>query len=244
MIFNIFKSKHTLSEIIPEGFVDIHSHILPGVDDGAKDIKSSINLISQMIDLGFYKIIATPHTYKGVYDNTNEVIKKKFNELNNSIGNSIKLSYASEYYLDESFSKNCDSKSLLTLKENYVLVETSFISVPNNFYNLLFKMQMNNYVPILAHPERYLFLHNNFDEYIKIKRAGCYFQLNLLSLTGFYGEKINKIANKLIENNLIDFVGSDFHNQTHINIFKANKNVICSDVNKLQKAIENNNKFK
>tara|TARA_B100002051_G_C16734383_1_gene640249 strand:+ start:601 stop:1338 length:738 start_codon:yes stop_codon:yes gene_type:complete len=244
MFLNLFKTRPKLKELIPDGFVDIHSHVLPEIDDGPKDIETSQILISRMIDLGFSKIIATPHTYMGVYNNTNNKIKRKYDDIVKLMGKKINLSYASEYFLDEHFSKKCNENSLLTLSENYVLVETSFISAPNNLYDLIFQMQMNNYAPILAHPERYIFLHNDFEQFYKLKRAGCKFQLNLLSIAGFYGKKVTKISNELIKNDLIDFVGSDFHNLKHIDFFESNKKIESNYIEKLKMAIENNNKFK
>ena len=164
-MFNLFRKKPILADLIPEGFVDIHSHILPGIDDGAKDVEESISLISQMKEMGFSKIIGTPHTYQGLYDNTNETIKGSFDLLKKNLKENIEIGYGSEYMIDGALLKRIEEKSLLTLKDNYVLVEMSFISAPLNLYEILFQLQLNNYIPVLAHPERYSFLFNNFNEY-------------------------------------------------------------------------------
>ena len=148
MFFSLFNEKIKLIDLIPDGFIDIHSHVLPGIDDGPKDIEASQILISRMIDLGFSKIIATPHTYMGVYNNTNNKIKRKYDDIVKLMGEKINLSYASEYFLDEHFSKKCDEKSLLTLSKNYVLVETSFLSAPYNLYDLIFQMDLKNNILI------------------------------------------------------------------------------------------------
>ena len=169
MILNLFKSKPTLKEIIPKGYVDIHSHILPGIDDGAKNIEESKIIINGMQKLGFSKIIGTPHTYPGLYDNTNETIKNSFKLLNNNFKKPIELSYASEYLIDASLFEKIEKRSLLTIKDNYVLIEMSFMGKPSILYDMIFKLCINDYIPILAHPERYLFLHDNFRKYIKLK---------------------------------------------------------------------------
>ena len=220
-MFNLFKKKPILSELIPEGFVDIHSHVLPGIDDGAKDIEESLSLVCQMKDMGFSKIIGTPHTYQGLYDNTNETIKDSFDSLKIKIKEDIEISYGSEYMMDGSLLKRIKEKSILTLKDNYVLVEMSFISAPNILFDIIFELKTNGYLPVLAHPERYTFLFNNFKEYYKLKKFGCFFQLNLLSVTDYYGQIFSEISNKLLNLELIDFVGSDIHNQKHINFFQT-----------------------
>ena len=241
MIFNIFKSKPTLKELIPKGFVDIHSHILPGIDDGAKNIKESLKLIKEMKELGFVKIIGTPHTYQGLYNNTNKTIKESYRILKGNLKEKIKIDYASEYMIDESLIKKIENKSLLTIDENHVLVEMSFISQPNNLYDIIFQLILNNYTPILAHPERYSFLFQDFKKYYKLKKVGCKFQINLLSTTGYYGKIVSKICDQLLKGGLIDFVGSDIHNKKHINAF--NNKICINEVNNFKKAIEANNQF-
>ena len=136
MIFNLFKSKTILKELIPQGFVDIHSHILPGIDDGAKDIQMSLKLISKMNEIGFSKIIATPHTYPGIYENTPESIEKSFKKLKKDLPKNTNIIYASEYMIDDNLSKKIKNKQLLCLKENFVLVEMSYHSRPINLYEI------------------------------------------------------------------------------------------------------------
>ena len=238
-MFNIFRKKPILADLIPEGCIDIHSHVLPGIDDGAKNINESLELISQMKEMGFSKIIGTPHTYQGLYDNTNESIRDSFNLLKKKLKEDIEIDYASEYMIDGSLLKRIEEKSLLTLKDNYVLVEMNFISSPINLYEIIFQLQLNGYIPVLAHPERYSFLFNNFEEYFKLKRVGCKFQLNLLSVTEYYGKDVMKISSKLLKNNLIDIVGSDIHSQKHIDFFQ--KKIKIKQIEKLEKAIESNN---
>ena len=239
MIFNLFKSKPTLRELIPNGFVDIHSHVLPGVDDGAKNIEESLKLISEMRKMGFAKIIGTPHTYPGLYNNTNESIKKSFDLIAKKIPKDIKIEYGSEYMLDSTVIEKARSRNLLCLKDNFVLVEMSFISKPIGLYEIIYEIKVNGYTPILAHPERYLFLR--LTEYQKLKKNGCLFQANLLSVTNYYGSSTRKNFDILLKNRLIDFVGSDIHNTAHLMAFE--NNVRSHEISILKNVIENNNQF-
>ncbi len=239
MIFNLLKSKPTLKELIPKGFVDIHSHILPGIDDGAKNIEESIELISEMKKLGFSKIYGTPHSYPGLYDNTTESIKGSFEKLIKEIPENINIDYASEYMLDKSLIEKAKNKTLLCIKDNYVLVEMSFISEPIGLYDIIYEIKVNGYVPILAHPERYLFL--DIKDFYKLKRFGCLFQANLLSTTDYYGVSIRKKLDLLLKNKLIDFAGSDIHNMRHVLAFDNKVN--SKEILKLNQAIEKNNQL-
>tara|TARA_Y100000766_G_scaffold236158_1_gene211819 strand:+ start:288 stop:1019 length:732 start_codon:yes stop_codon:yes gene_type:complete len=238
MFFDFLKSKPTLKQLIPDGFVDIHSHILPGIDDGPKNVEESIELIDEMKEMGFTKIIATPHTYEGLYNNTNKSINESYDKLCKNYENNNIIDFASEYMLDNNLIKRAREKNLLCIKQNLVLVEMSYISAPNDLYEIIFQLQLNNYIPILAHPERYGFLFNNFEEYYRLKRVGVKLQLNLLSTTGYYGNEILKISDKLLKLNMIDFVGSDIHSQKHIKQF--NNKVKIKNIRKLKKAIEKN----
>ena len=217
MIFNLFKSKPTLNELIPNGYVDIHSHILPGIDDGSKNVKESLALISEMKKLGFSKIIGTPHTFPGLYENTNETIKKSFEKISQKLITKIKLNYASEYMIDLSLIDKAKEKSLLCLKENLILIELSYLSKSNYFSDIIFQLFINDYIPILAHPERYNYWKKK--DLLRLKKKGIKFQLNLLSTTGYYGREALEKADYLLKNNMVDFIGSDIHNQKHINEF-------------------------
>ena len=242
MIFNLFKSKPSLKELIPEGFVDIHSHILPGIDDGAKDVDESLILISKMKKLGFSKIIGTPHSYPALYDNDSDSIKNAYKKIKNDNIKDIELEYASEYMLEKSLIKKAKEKKLLCLKDSHVLVEMSYISEPTGLHEIIFELIINNYKPVIAHPERYPFYFNNFEKYYKLKKIGCLFQLNLLSSVGYYGKQVMKVADKMLKRDLIDYVGSDIHNHRHVKGFE--RNVYLSNINVLEKVIESNSYFR
>ena len=217
-----FKKKIPLTDFFTDGFVDIHSHLLPGIDDGATDMDTSIALLLKMASYGIKNFITTPHVLGSVYPNSSEVIKQKLaavkKELEKREIKGISIQAAAEYMLDGEFSALLDQKDILVLKDNYILVEMSYFSAPINLYELIFKIQLKGYKPILAHPERYNFYHTDFKNYYKLKQAGCLFQLNLLSLTDQYGKGVQKTSEKLLKENLYDFVGTDTHHQNHLEL--------------------------
>ena len=192
MFFNIFNSKPKLKELIPKGFVDIHSHVLPGLDDGAKNVEESVMLISEMKNLGFSKIITTPHTYPGLYDNSISSICDGYEKVKSEVPDGVEFFYASEYMIDYSLKKKADSKSLLCIKDNFVLIEMGFIGFNSDFEQIIFDMRLNDYIPIIAHPERYRYLMNDKEMLLKLKKMGCRYQINLLSATGYYGKDISE----------------------------------------------------
>uniref|UniRef100_UPI00404907FF tyrosine-protein phosphatase n=1 Tax=Flavobacterium sp. TaxID=239 RepID=UPI00404907FF len=243
-MLSLFKSKPKLSELIPKDYVDIHSHVLPGIDDGAKNLDHTAALLNAMALLGFKKIITTPHTIKNVWNNSRidienslELVKKELPALSNQLD----ISCASEYFMDENFVEQFQNEKLLPLKDNYVLVEMSYLNAPIQLYDILFNLQLQGYQPVLAHPERYTFFHTNFKEYEKLKKAGCFFQMNLLSSVGYYGKEVASTANKLLANDCINFVGSDIHHLQHVQAF-GNK-IMLKEVQKLEEAIANNKYF-
>ena len=241
MIFNLFKSKPSLKELIPNGFVDIHSHILPGIDDGAKDIGESVELIKKMNEMGFSKIIATPHIFPGVYNNNSSTIKKTFETLKKHIKKDIIIDFSAEYMIDKSIIKLIDDNDLLCMKKKYILIEQSFISPSQSIFELIFRLRLKNYIPILAHPERYIYYYDDFKQFYKLKNVGALFQINLLSLTGYHGKVCLKIVKKLLKNKMVNFVGSDIHNLNHIE--KFDNKILISDIKELEKSIESNKIF-
>ncbi|AWM13042.1 histidinol phosphatase [Flavobacterium sediminis] len=241
-MFSFLKPKPKLKDLIPSDYIDIHSHVLPGIDDGSQNIEESKFLLESMIDLGFTKVTTTPHTKSNVWDNTRVIIESKKEEIHRTLpelSQKTALNAASEYYIDEEFVKLFKSEKLLTLKDDkYVLVEMSYLNAPLQLYDFLFELQLEGYKPVLAHPERYTFYHNKPKEYEKLKKAGCLFQMNLLSSVGYYGKDVALAADQLLKKDMFDFVGSDIHNKGHILAFE-NKILIKSQ-EQLQKAIENN----
>ena len=240
-----FKKKIPLTDFFTDAFVDIHSHLLPGIDDGAKDMDTSIALLLKMASYGIKNFITTPHVLGSVYPNSSEVIKQQLaavkKELEKREIKGISIQAAAEYMLDGEFSALLDQKDILVLKDNYILVEMSYFSAPINLYELLFEIQLKGYKPVLAHPERYNFYHTDFKSYYKLKQAGCLFQLNLLSLTDQYGKGVQKTSEKLLKENLYDFVGTDTHHQNHLELLP--KIGTKKTLEKIKHLLNNNKKF-
>ncbi len=215
-IFNFFKkTKESFTDKIQ---VDIHSHLLPAIDDGAKDIESSILLIKKLQNLGYKKIITTPHIIIDSYPNNKNIIYSKLNIIKEELKKrdiNINIEAAAEHYLDEFFLDMLENNEVLTFN-NYLLFETSYISKPLNLEDTICQINLKGYKAILAHPERYRYIKDlNF--YKKLKNLGVFFQINLNSLSGYYGKEALKKANFLIDNGLVDFIGSDTHHLKHLN---------------------------
>ena len=244
-MFFFSKNKSVLKDLIPDNHVDIHSHLLPGIDDGARTFADSLRLTKALQSFGVTQIITTPHIIQHVWDNSQEDIETLATTTKSNLETEnilIPFKAAAEYLMDDQFVRLFQSKNLLTLKDNYVLVEMSYINAPIQLYTILFDLQVAGYTPVLAHPERYLFYQNNFDEYKKLKRAGCLFQLNLLAVVGYYGSQINKTAEKLLTQGLYDFVGSDVHHDNHIAAFS--QKITLKDDLPLKEIISNNQFFR
>jgi tyrosine-protein phosphatase YwqE len=243
-MLSLFKSKPTLKDLIPDNYVDIHSHLLPGIDDGAKTFEDSLRLTKALQEFGTSQIITTPHIIRHFWENTSEIIKSKHEITGAELSkNKVSMPFraAAEYMMDEHFVQLFQSKDILTLKDNYVLVEMSYLNPPIQLYSILFDLQVAGYIPVLAHPERYVFYHNNFDEYAKLINAGCLLQLNLLSVVGYYGEGITAVAKKLLKKGMYRFVGSDVHHSNHIAAF--DQKIKLKDLSPLQEIIANNQFF-
>lgn len=243
-MFHFLNKKKLLKDLIPSNHVDIHSHLLPGIDDGSSTIDDTLFLTEQMQQLGFEQCVTTPHIFTNVWDNTREIIESTYHATSATLNNqrNLSLRYAAEYMVDPNFAIRFQNEPLLTLKENYVLIEISYINPPIQLYNIIFDLQVAGYHPVLAHPERYLYYHYNFREYEKLKNAGCFFQLNLLSTVGYYGHEVTKLSELLLKKGLIDFVGSDIHHAKHIEAFS--NQVLIKDITPIKKAIENNQFFR
>ncbi|MCW3128086.1 MAG: capsular biosynthesis protein [Bacteroidetes bacterium] len=223
---SLFKKKEVVSNLTDlSGLgLDLHSHLIPGIDDGAKTLEDSIMLIKGMRQLGFKKIITSPHIMSGGYNNTPEIIlsgRDKVREAIKEQGIDVEFDAWAEYYLDETIMPKIEKHSLMTMGDKYVLVELSYLmksfSTTSYFYSLI----TNGYKVVLAHPERYPYYHSDdLDEYKMIKDQGVFLQLNIASLTGTYGQGARNAAEKLIDNNMIDFVATDLHNTRHLSYIK------------------------
>lgn len=216
---------------------DIHSHLIPGIDDGSKTMDESVYLVKSLYEMGYRKLITTPHIMTDYYKNTPEIILSGLDKLREKLQQEnidIEIEAAAEYMLDDGFEEKLMNGKLLTFGSNYVLVEMSYMVEPINLASLLFEMQMQGYKVVLAHPERYNYWHGQFNKYQEMKDRNVFLQMNINSLTGWYSEASRKIAEKLISEDMIQFLGSDLHNENYLNELKKSRHFA-----QLQSLLEN-----
>lgn len=198
----------------------MHSHILPGIDDGAPDMETSLSLIQAMKEMGYKSLIATPHVMTDLYPNTRDIILRKRDDVRTVLEKAdigVHIDAAAEYLVDENFEILYQKEPLLTLPGGYVLIEMSFHFAYPNFHKVVFDLQMKGYKPILAHPERYRYFQGT-EELEEIKSYGCLLQLNLLSITGYYGKPMREQALRLLGKGMVDFLGTDLHHSRHADL--------------------------
>ena len=217
---NIFKS-NKLKKPFDLSLIgtDMHSHLIPGIDDGVETIEQSVDLIQSLYNLGYKKLITTPHIISDYYKNTPEIINNGLDKLKAALSKNkipVKVEAAAEYMYDEVLKNKYRSGDLLTFGKKYLLIECSAFVPPDNFFQVLWDLKLDGYNPILAHPERYGYWHSNFEHYVSLKDREIFFQINLPSLTGFYSPEVKKICEKLIDNNMVEFAGSDLHNMEYL----------------------------
>jgi protein-tyrosine phosphatase len=235
-MFGIFKKKVNEPADLSGLVADMHNHLIPGIDDGATDLESSIVMIRAMHALGYRKFIATPHVQWEMFKNTHQIIENGARLVQQRLAETemkVEFRGAAEYYLDEHVDDLLEKNiPLLTIHKNMVLVEFSFIRQPMDLKEKLFQLQIKGYQPIIAHPERYLYFGAHKNLYDELHAMDCIFQLNLLSLVGYYGKKQEELAHYLIKKKYVSLLGSDLHNLRHINILRAST-TISQTVNKL-----------
>jgi len=193
---------------------DMHSHLIPGIDDGAPDMPTVIALLEQLAGLGLKKVITTPHIMADLYKNNEQIIRKGEAEVKKAIGEAglqIEFKAVAEYLVDEGFPPLVKERQIMTFGNNYMLIELPYYSPPQNLSELLFELQVAGYKVILAHPERYVYWHGQFSKLEELKDREVYFQLNTISLSGYYSLPTKKLSEKLIDAGMIDFLGSDLH---------------------------------
>ncbi len=219
-ISKLFKKKPKLEPVdLSIIGTDLHSHLIPGIDDGSKNISETLIMLKGFIDLGYKKVITTPHVMSDFYKNNPEIILSGLEKVREAIKKenlNIEIEAAAEYYLDFHFEELIEKKELLAFGDNYVLFELSFMHEPTRIKEAIFNLQTEGYKPILAHIERYPYYINQWDTIEDFKNRGCLMQLNINSLSGQYGPPVKKMAEQLIEKDWIDVIGSDCHHMGHI----------------------------
>jgi len=229
-MFNLFRKIKKNVELLEPFWVttDIHSHILPGIDDGSPDIASSLKLVQGLYDLGYRRLVATPHVIGDFYRNNPGIINKELERLKiacTEVEIDIELSAAAEYMLDDYFLQILKHKDqILPIYQNFVLTELPYSVMPMNVNEMVFEIIMAGYKPILAHPERYFYYHRDFEEFYRLKELGFLLQVNLLSITGYYGAPVAKAAKFIFDKGLADFVGTDLHHERHLEALNKKEN--------------------
>lgn len=228
-MFSFFKKKNSpLPEGAEQFTADLHSHLLPGLDDGSASMEDTLAMLRVFSQLGFYKVVTTPHVYENHYNNTPEVINEKLTEVRQAIkeaGIEIRIEAAAEYFFDEKFTAKVKAKTpLLSFGQNYVLFETPFMIEPINLKEIIRDLQDQGYNPILAHPERYAYLVADRNKVKDYFQTGVLFQINALSFIGQYDKPTQKLAEWMVENELVHFIGSDCHKMKHLDGYKEAMN--------------------
>jgi protein-tyrosine phosphatase len=219
-VFSLFKSsaKKNVRPLI----TDIHSHLLPGIDDGVKSLEESEKVILRFLELGYTKCITTPHVMHDFYRNDPVIIQDKLNLLRDHLREkkiAFTLEAAAEYYLDETLLQRiAESEALLTFGSRYLLFETNFITEPFQLKDFIFKVTTQNYKPVLAHPERYQYM--TMEKAEDLRDRGVLFQMNIPSIIGYYSKPIQQLAFKLIDKGWVNFLGSDCHNMLYTKVLE------------------------
>ena len=198
---------------------DVHSHFIPGIDDGAQTLEQSIELLTSMAQLGYRKVITTPHSMADGYKNSPEIILGGLEKLRagvRSAGISIEVDAAAEYYLDHALEEQVNAGTVLTFGNKLLLFELPFIGEPAMLRQVVFQMQTQGCRPVLAHPERYSFWYTDFNKFVELKDRGVLFQLNLVALSGAYGPQAKQLAERMIDAGYYELLGSDCHNMNHV----------------------------
>ncbi|WP_316826398.1 tyrosine-protein phosphatase [Pedobacter miscanthi] len=218
-MFSFFSKKNKVTDISWLG-VDIHSHILPGIDDGSPDVATSVRFVKSLTELGFDQLIATPHILKELYPNTPESINKARRDLQTALDHaniSTKLGAGAEYMIDQDFTLD---QNLCSLDQKHLLIEMSYLSESPSISQTIFDVEIKGYKPVLAHPERYTFYFRDKSRLKRFKEKGCLLQLNLLSVLGYYGKDVKQLAESLLKEKMYDLAGTDLHHDKHLNTLK------------------------
>lgn len=203
---------------------ELHSHLLPGIDDGVQSLEESIDVLRYFASVGYRKVITTPHIMGDFYKNSPANILPLLETVREALREQqvdIELQAAAEYMIDDAFSAKIDAAPLLTFGDRCVLVEMPFSAPAPNLKDVLFALKLNGYQPVLAHPERYLYYGMNKQKYHELWDAEVLFQININSLSDYYSVDVNKAAAYLIKQKMVNMIGSDCHGMRTLPGFKT-----------------------
>ena len=216
-MFSFFRSAQSTKNAFSFIGTDMHSHLIPFVDDGSDSNETSVQLIEGLMELGYHSLYTTPHIYQAFYPNTPSLLRPAYGQLLPDLPSDITFKLGAEYFFDEHFEQICEKGELLSMgTDKYVLIELSFVAYAQRIEQSIFELVAQGYRPILAHPERYLYLKDSIGTLQKIKDLGCALQLNALSLHGYYGKASQEMAKHLMAKNMVDFLGTDMHHSRHL----------------------------
>lgn len=224
-MFNLFKKKTTFeSSGVFRGFIDYHSHILPGVDDGVRKMEDSLAILQEYEHLGIEEVWCTPHIMEDI-PNTTSQLRERFAELQEAYNGTIVLHLAAEYMLDNLFAERLTARDILPLDElshDKILVETSYFNPPFGLMHTLDDIKSKGYYPVLAHPERYMYMQDE-NYYKNLKQKGVLFQLNIGSTCGVYGKTAKQKADMLIKNDYYNYKGTDLHGMDLLQMIRSSR---------------------
>lgn len=238
---SLFICRATLPEGFFEGACDMHSHLLPGVDDGFPTVEKTLEGLALMERYGFKKLKMTPHFMKDYPQNTKPDIEEKFKAFCQDHGNNVgvELSLGGEYMLDSCFLDRC-AEGFLTLdkERTLVLCETSYMMADPRMKEMIYEVMLKGYQPVMAHPERYNYA--SMPLYKRWKEKDYLFQLNLLSLAGAYGDPAKMKARDLLNEGMYDYVGSDLHRIENVDRMISDIRLSTKETDRLLQLFENN----
>lgn len=220
-LFGIFgKREKRLKETIDLSVLhtDVHSHLIPGIDDGSPDMATSMELLKEFERLGYKKIITTPHVKEEVFPNDVNELEQRCEQLRQQArlnGIQMEIAVGAEHLIDDEFHQRLKNNLFKTFSGKHLLIELPFIAPPLGLNDYLFKLQLEGYDLILAHPERYLYWINDFDKFVALKDRGILFQVNIMSFGGYFGKEVRYLARQLADNNMVELLGSDAHGPRH-----------------------------
>jgi len=219
-MFSLFKKAKRIEADLSFIGADMHSHLLPGIDDGLQTVEESVAFIEALSRLGYQKLICTPHIISDIYPNTPGTILPKLDLVRNALAEkniNVAIEAAAEYMVDADMERLItEGKQLLTFGQNLILIEMSFVGPSPNIDQVIFQLRLKGLQPVLAHPERYGYYHNDFEKYRHYVDLGCILQVNLLSLLGYYGKPVKAIAEQLIRRHMVSLLGTDMHHERHL----------------------------
>lgn len=239
MFSDLFRSP--LPKDFFEGACDMHSHLLPGVDDGFPSFEKTMEGLSLLKNLGYTKVKMTPHFMRDYKENTRATIESQYHDFLTRAGDSlpVELSLGGEYMLDSCFLDRFEEGFLtLDATQSMVLCETSYMMAEPNAKEMLYQVMLKGYRPVIAHPERYNYA--SMALYNRWKERDYLLQLNLLSLAGAYGDLSQAKARKLLKAGMYDYVGTDLHRVGHMKEMIFSIRLTTKERDQLENLLENN----